>query len=140
MTPKTQEPKKRGRPRKTPVAPVPQNPDERVATRGYVKCVARTLREHNHRKDNDSICALIAAFAGGMIWVFVILAQLLTFSSKGFLPEWAYWALVLFTVVEVISVLDNSFEGDAYTYITHDTPEITKKLERGELPEPKKEC
>jgi len=38
----------RGRPKKVIAEPVPNNPDQKLATRGYVKCIARKIQSHQH--------------------------------------------------------------------------------------------
>lgn len=44
----TAEKKPRGRPPKVAPEPVPKNPDQKLATRGYVKCLARKVQSHRH--------------------------------------------------------------------------------------------
>lgn len=49
--------------------PVPKNPDQKLATRGYVKCLARKIQDHRHWN----------AVGEGMVWYAV--AVLISFFS-----------------------------------------------------------
>jgi len=53
-----------GRPRKQP-----ENPDCEVATRGYVKCVARNISHHNHKQRCFPIITLLLSVSSVAIWV-----------------------------------------------------------------------
>lgn len=44
----TTEKKPRGRPATVASDPVPKNPDQKLATRGYVKCLAGKVQNHHH--------------------------------------------------------------------------------------------
>ena len=109
------------------------NPDNILATRGYVKCIARKIHVHHHKIDNDSWLPAIAAFIG-----MIVITYLIVF-SKGLIPEWAYWIVVVFTVIEIIHTNDRSDIGNHYTCSPQDLP-ILDKWEEPEECEEEDEC
>lgn len=107
-----------GRPRKVSE---PANPDDKVATRGYVKCIARKLHDHNHTDGSSYIGTGLAAMFLWMILIIVWIATLFSTTANPVfrLPEWAYWILVASTLIETISVYDSMSSEDEYTGSAH---------------------
>lgn len=93
----------------------PLNPDEEVATKGFVKCVGRKVLNHHHKKTCDGGTASLVLITVGIIALFfMVLDSALRHIPN--VPEWAYWIIVAVTVSKMISVLDANEEGDGLTF------------------------
>jgi|WetSurMetagenome_2_1015567.scaffolds.fasta_scaffold853875_2 hypothetical protein len=131
----------RGRPLGSKNHIEPNNPDDKMATRGYVKCIARTVHNHYHVKDASYTATLVSAF---IAWCAIFCVWMITLLStpsnpvSSHLPEWAYWLLIAFAMVETITLYDlNETAGDK-TYDAEGKG-IDKYIKKYEKPE-EKEC
>jgi len=109
-----------------------QNPDEQIATRGYVKCIARTVHSHNHRQDMTfTATGLVAAIS----WLFIIVSALLANAPRP-TPEIMYWCAVSIAITTTAIATDLASTDDDTTAYPRDIDAI-KKYKK---PEPKCEA
>lgn len=122
-------PAKRGRPKKAA-----ENPDCEVATKGYVKCVARKLGQHTH--DNFTVVISSGLFAAISIFALVVFGSDHMTINEISIPT----ILMAFTLLGLYNCLVGLFNFMS-TGCSRDLNEIDNIQPHTEPPcERKKEC
>lgn len=119
----------------------PENPDCEPATKGYVKCIARTvISKHKHyqsssRKDGTEIGFLLFA----AVWLFSGL-----FSLNAALPthyfEQISWLSGFAAIIMVFVNIDVSGIGSNYTHNGESDIKAIQKYEPPKCESPKRDC
>jgi len=102
-----------------------ENPDKMVATRGYVKCIARHVYYHSHKQDMHVSYSFVVA----MFSTFGIAVALLSSHSVNpmFVPEGAFWAMVAVAVATWTSFGDLITTDGETTYQTMEELDAIQK-------------
>lgn len=137
----------RGRPRKDgqpAQASKPKNPDCEPATKGYVKCMIRTTRDHTHGQDIKSGSVIFGVIFGTAIFLIAIFSGDKELYATFTIPS------ALFTLGLSLVWWDLARTSDDYTTerISESEPECLKKYIAPEeiqricevFNKPKKEC
>ena len=128
----------RGRPRKDgqPVhSSKPKNPDYEPATKGYVKCIARKLADHTHKRPLPmlNLSVAIAGYTSGACWIFAIP------ETEIYKPS-LITGIFLISIVCTINLIDWGLQTETKT-ASGDFSVIQKYQPPAECCEPaKKEC
>ena len=122
------EPKKRGRPRKVVKTEESINPDCEQATKGYVKALIRSTRDHTHEQMVDlGVCGSTAAIG----WGATLGMWLLTLLSRGQyqLGNVFWFALTVATVCSIMFLELNEIGCSNTQRVTQSVP---LQLKRGD--------
>jgi hypothetical protein len=119
----TTEKKPVGRPKKEAAEPVPKNPDMKLATRGYVKCIARLSRDHRHNNNATSGVQWNILIAVSGLLAMVVLSSLVwvpvNMTTAGILVLAVGWSIVANCCVQTVIMAaidsDSTYTPDGET-------------------------
>ena len=126
----TEQKRARGRPKKAA-----ENPDCEVATKGYVKCVARKLGEHTHENFKIKMSDGVLAFVG--------IVGLISIGEAGYILDQISIPTLLMTFVffGMYSLVAGMVTSHGCTETSYDLDEVKAIQPHTEPPcEPKREC